>query len=147
MAVTRFFLERREAAPDLRRLFDWLDGEQVTGGSASECAPPMDVLETAETLEVVVDLPGVSADTLRIIYSSGVLVIAGQKIAKPCEHLQAAFHLAERSFGGFARIIRLTGAFDAGRARATLAGGELHVVLPRIEERRGQRIDIPVEAN
>jgi HSP20 family molecular chaperone IbpA len=56
----------------------------------------------------------------------------------------AAFHLAERGFGRFARAVRLAGAFDAGRARATLNAGELRVVLPRIDERRGSEIRIPI---
>ena len=42
------------------------------------------------------------------------------------------------------RAIRLTGAFDAGKATATLSAGELRVMLPRIEERRGGDIRIPV---
>ena len=42
------------------------------------------------------------------------------------------------------RAVRLTGAFDAGKATATLSAGELRVILPRIEERRGRDIRIPV---
>jgi hypothetical protein len=34
--------------------------------------------------------------------------------------------------------VRLSGAFDAGRARATLSAGELRIVLPKIHDRRGQ---------
>lgn len=64
-----------------------------------------------------------------------------------CEHRGAAFHLAERTFGRFARAIRLTGAFDAGASRATLTVGELRVVLPRIQERRGGEIRIAVQAD
>jgi HSP20 family molecular chaperone IbpA len=41
-------------------------------------------------------------------------------------------------------VLRLAGALDAGRAHATLTAGELHVVLPRIEERRGREVPIPV---
>jgi len=33
---------------------------------------------------------------------------------------------------------------DAGRARATLRKGELRVVFPRIEDRRGRQIRIPI---
>jgi HSP20 family molecular chaperone IbpA len=44
----------------------------------------------------------------------------------------------ERDFGRFARAVRLTGAFDVPRARATLREGELTVVLPKLLERRGR---------
>jgi HSP20 family molecular chaperone IbpA len=73
-----------------------------------------------------------------------VLVVAGEKLPSVCEHRDAGFHLAERSFGRFARAIEVEGAFDAGRAAATLTHGELRVVLPRIDERRGARVRIPI---
>jgi HSP20 family molecular chaperone IbpA len=43
--------------------------------------------------------------------------------------------------------VRLTGAFDAARAVATLRAGELRVTLPRIEERRGREHRIPVRTD
>jgi HSP20 family molecular chaperone IbpA len=55
--------------------------------------------------------------------------------------------VAERVFGRFGRAVRLTGAFDVGRAEATLRAGELRVSLPRIEERRGREHRIPVRAD
>jgi HSP20 family protein len=137
----------RRAGDDLRRIRNWLEGESLPGSGAVECSPAIDVFETAATVEVIADLAGVPADRIRIVFSEGVLVIAGQKLPCACEHRDAAFHLAERAFGRFARIVRLSGAIDAGRARATLKAGELHVVMPRIEERRGAEIRIPITAS
>jgi len=144
--VARIFLERRDLGEDARRLFDLLAGEQPAGGFAAECAPPVDVVETADTVEIVVDLPGVAVDDVRVVFGRGVVVVGGQKIPPGCEHREAAFHLAERAFGSFARAVRLNGAFDAGRATATLTAGELRIVLPRIEERRGRELRITVTA-
>jgi HSP20 family molecular chaperone IbpA len=81
-----------------------------------------------------------------VVFGRGVVAVGGRKLPPGCEHGDAAFHLAERAFGGFARAVRLNGAFDAGRATATLAAGELRIVLPRIEERRGRELRIPVTA-
>jgi HSP20 family protein len=136
----------RLTGDDLRRILNWLEGESLAGGGAVECRPSLDVFETATAVEVIADLAGVPADRIRVVFSEGVLVIAGQKLPCACEHGDAAFHLAERAFGRFARIVRLSGAIDAGRARATLTAGELHVVLPRIDERRGAEIRIPITA-
>jgi hypothetical protein len=41
--------------------------------------------------------------------------------------------------------VRISGAVDAGRAKATLGAGELRIELPRIADRRGGQIAIPVE--
>ena len=143
--MARIFLERRDLGEEARRLFDLLEREHAAG-MAGECVPPLDVIETDTTVEIVVDLPGVPAEDVQVVFGKGVIVIGGRKLPPGCEHGDAAFHLAERAFGGFARAVRLTGAFDAGRATATLAAGELRIVLPRIEERRGRELRIPVTA-
>jgi HSP20 family protein len=129
-----------ESDARFRRFLD----DDPAGGATGEYAPPMDVLETAESIEILLDVPGVPASGIRLLFSQGTLVIAGHKTPAVCPHREAAFHLAERSFGRFVRAVRLTGAIDAGRASATLSHGELRVVLPRIEERRGREIRIEI---
>ena len=137
-------LERRTNREDEARYRQWL--EDTSGpGAAGECTPPMDVVETSAGIELVLDLPGVSESALTIGFSQGTLYVAGRKSPGGCAHAQAAFHLAERTFGRFVRAVRLIGAFDAGKATATLSAGELRVTLPRIEERRGRDIKIPVK--
>jgi HSP20 family molecular chaperone IbpA len=41
--------------------------------------------------------------------------------------------------------VRLNVAVDANRARAIVTLGQLHVTLPRVEDRRGRVIPVPVE--
>lgn len=144
--MARIFLESRDMSDDARRVLQLVGGDFGGHGCAGECSPPLDVVETAGAIEVILDVPGVKADTIAVVYARNTLVVSGQKLPAACEHRAAAFHLAERSFGHFARAVRLTGAFDAGAARATLAQGELRIVLPRIEERRGGEIRIPIQA-
>ncbi len=131
----------------LREFFRRLDDDGENTVATGEASVPLDVVETATAIEVVVDLAGVSADDVKVLFVRNTLVISGSKLPGVCEEAEAAFHLAERTFGRFARAVRLAGAFDAGRADARLAIGELHVTLPRIEERRGNEIRIPVRAD
>ena len=130
---------------DLRRLFDRLDDGREAAGA--ECTPPLDVVETAEGILVMMDIAGVTPDSVKVLFVRNTLVIVGQKRPATCEARRAAFHLAERTFGRFARGVRLSGAFDAGRADATLNAGELRVRLPRIEERRTGELRIRVRAD
>ena len=143
--MPRIYLERREMNEELRRLVDLLETDGQAAGVAGECAPPFDVLESATAVEIVMDVPGVDRDTLQIVFARGMVLIAGIKRASLCSHADAAFHLAERAFGRFARGVRISGAVDAGRAKATLVAGELRIVLPRLDERRGAQIIIPIE--
>lgn len=104
----------------------------------------MDVVETSAGIEVLIDVPGVLRSQITIVFSQGTLIVAGRKLPTSCKHQKAAFHLAERDFGRFVRAVRLSGAFDGGQARASLAEGELRVVLPRLQERRGRDIRIEI---
>jgi HSP20 family protein len=144
--MPRIHLERRDMGEELRRLFDLLNHQAEGQDHAGECVPPIDVTESPDTIEITVDLPGVAADQVQLAIARGSVLIAGTKRPPSCSHPDATFHLAERAFGRFARVVRLAGAIDAGQARATLRGGELRVVIPRIEERRGTQIVITIES-
>jgi HSP20 family protein len=131
---------------DARHLLNEIGREMPGAGEVTaECRPPVDVLETAEALEVRMDLPGVTAGAVRVAIRRSTLLIAGAKAAGASD-TTSRFHLAERSYGRFARAVRLGGAFDPTRARATLRAGELRIVLPRLPERRGRVHLVPVDA-
>ena len=134
--MARVYVERRELPEDLQRLLE-------AGPAVVEYTPPIDVVETDTSIQILLDVPGVPAAQIDVVFSRNVLLIAGEKSPAPSDS-GAAFHVAERAFGRFARAIGLEGAFDAGKAVATLTHGELRVVLPRVQERRGSRIRIPV---
>lgn len=146
-SVPRPLLDRRDLLPgeeDLRRVFDQLYDTAGDESPDVTCTLPLDVLETAAAIEVVMDAPGLALADLSIVVVRHTLVISGRKSPGACTHAGVAFHLAERTFGRFVRGVRLTGAFDAGRADARLRDGVLRVTLPRIEERRGGRLRIAV---
>jgi HSP20 family protein len=146
------FPEVNELSDDVRRVFEELErlhGHSHVGRCPSGIhTPPVDVLETPETVEVLVDLPGVSPGEMRVLFKHSSLVVAGEKIGtEPCGPEGAAFHLVERGFGRFARVIRLNVAINASAARAVMANGELRISIPRLEERRGREIHVPVETS
>jgi len=137
--------EARELTDDVRQLFEDL-AEQLPHDQraySGECHPTLDVLETDEAVEVVVDVSGIPTTALRVLFRAGVLLIAGEK-APPRSAEDQTFHLVEREFGRFARAVRLHGAFDIPSARACLTDGELSIVLPKLIERRDQSHRIAV---
>jgi HSP20 family protein len=131
--------ESTDLADDIRELFEELSRTlpHTRRAYSGECHPSLDVLETDAAIEVVVDVAGIPAEALRIMFRAGVVIIAGEK-APVTATQQQQFHLVEREFGRFARAVRLNGAFDVQGARATLRNGELRIVLPKLADRRGQ---------
>jgi HSP20 family protein len=137
-----------ELAEDVQRLLEDLakrrpERRHVVAG---ECMPVVDVFETEKAVEIVLDLPGVAVEAIRILFKSGVLLIVGEK-ERPdlTKRGPASFHLVERDFGRFARAVRINAAIDGAQARARLANGELRIVLPRIAERRGAGRIVPID--
>src|SRR5215207_8370247 len=137
-----------DLSEDVHRLLEDLakrrsDRRHVVAG---ECMPVVDVFETEKTVEIVLDLPGVSSEAVRVLFKAGVLLIVGEK-ERPdlTKRGPASFHLVERDFGRFARAVRINAAIDGSQVKARLRNGELRVVLPRITERRGAGVIIPIE--
>ena len=137
--------EARELSDDVRELFEDLAATlpHEQRAYSGECHPTLDVLETDAAVEVVVDVSGIPPAALRVLFRAGVLLVAGEK-APPRASDDQTFHLVEREFGRFARAVRLNGAFDVPRARASVDDGELTIVLPKLVERRDQSHRIPV---
>jgi len=114
---------------------------------SGECLPLLDVFETDRTIEIVLDVPGVTLEGCRVMVKNGVVLIVGEKERPEPAHGPASFHLVERDFGRFARAIRIHAAVDASKTRARLKDGELRIILPKVQERRGREIMVTVDTD
>src|SRR6266550_7611471 len=137
--------EVSDLAEEVREIFDELAAALRPDQRAhsGECHPAVDVYETDAAVEIVMDVSGISADAVRVVFRAGVVLIAGEK-APPMAREPQTFHLVEREFGRFARAVRVSGAFDVQAARATMRDGELTVLLPKRADRRGTTHRIPI---
>jgi HSP20 family protein len=131
-------------APEARQVFLELGRAFGSESLAGECAPPLDVYETDDTLEITADLAGVDAAAVRVIGKGDGVLIAGEKAPRRAR-VESSFHLVERGYGRFARVVRLGRACDTAHAQATLAAGELRVSIPKIGDRRGRAVPIAVK--
>jgi HSP20 family protein len=128
---------------EVRRVFHELGRVFGSESLAGECVPPVDVFETDDSLEIAVDLPGVDPAAVRVLGKGDSILVAGEKAARRVRG-ESSFHLVERGYGRFARVVRLARACDTSQARARLADGELRVTVPKIGDRRGRAIPIAV---
>jgi HSP20 family protein len=134
-----------EFADEVRRVFFELGRVFGADSLASECAPAIDVYETDDTLEIAVDLPGVSPEAIRLVTKGDAILVAGEKAPRRVRG-ESSFHLVEREYGRFARVVRLARPCDTSKARARLSEGELRISVPKIADRRGKAIPIEVAA-
>ena len=109
--------------------------------------PAVDVCETADEICVRIELPGVSAGQIKVGLDSSKLRISGEK-KKRRPRLRILSHLcSERSYGRFNRVVPLRWTISVKDATAGLVNGLLTVRLPKIKERRGSEIKVPITEN
>jgi HSP20 family protein len=132
-----------EFAEDVQQIFRELGRAFGPESLIGECAPALDVYETDDKLEIAMDLPGVDAMAVRIVIRGSAVLIAGEKPARRGQG-DSSFHLVERGFGRFVRLVRLTTPCETAQARATLSNGELRVAVPKMADRRGQPIRVAI---
>jgi HSP20 family protein len=137
--------ESPELGEDLQGIFEELAArlDPEWRALSLQCHPALDVYEHDASIEVVMDAAGLQSDAVRVVYRAGLILVAGVKLPAPVQP-EPQFHLVEREFGRFHRSVRVSGAFDLPAATAVLQDGELTIVLPKRQERRGVARPIPV---
>jgi len=97
--------------------------------------PPVDILETAREVLVLVALPGVNADRVEVAIEGGDLVVAGTRVL-PAELRTAVIHRLELPQGRFARRVRLP-AGRYGDVRRSVVHGCLLITMQKSELSNG----------
>ncbi|MEW6376809.1 MAG: Hsp20/alpha crystallin family protein [Thermodesulfobacteriota bacterium] len=142
----RPFKELERMRREMDRLWDSFFEERPRrkGEEVSEWLPSLDVSETKNDVVVKADLPGIDPKDIDISLSEGVLTIKGEK-KQEREEKEENYHLIERSYGTFARTIRLPREVQSDKINASYKNGILRVTLPKSEEAKKKEIKIKVE--
>lgn len=98
----------------------------MSGGSADNIFPPVDVFFREGVMRIFADLPGVNSDDISIYIYEGYIVIEGVKVPKPAERGYSFLRL-ERFKSSFRRIFKLP--FTVLRYEASLSDGVLSIIL------------------
>jgi HSP20 family protein len=145
----------RELAPfkdfeRMRREMDRLWDSFFEGGlrrrteEAGEWLPSLDITETKNEVIVKAEVPGLDPKDIDISLSDGVLTIKGEKKQEK-EEKEADYHLIERSYGAFTRLVKLPKEVQSDKISASYKNGILKVTLPKSEEAKKKEVKIKVE--
>lgn len=120
----------------MQQLFSWDEG-----GDEFLFAPPADVVQSDESYEVSLDLPGMKPEEVAIEWKDGQLWISGQR-SRAHEEKGKTFHRVERHYGQFRRVLPLGADIDADKIEAKYHDGVLQITVPRTAESRAKRIEV-----
>lgn len=135
---------------EVDRVFQHFGGGFPVPGLATEegfpfgrFVPKVDITETEGQLEVTAELPGVPEDAIEVTLTDNVLSIRGEKKSES-KNEKKDYHVVERSYGMFQRMIPLP--FDPGKAEpeATFRDGVLRITIPKPPEaaEKKRRVEI-----
>jgi HSP20 family protein len=113
--------------------------------AAGAWAPPVDLCETDDAINVRVELPGVTAEQVKIGLTNERLRICGEKKRRTPRNRIISYLCSERMYGRFSRVVPLRWTISVREAKATLTNGVLVIRLPKIPDRRGVEFSILVK--
>lgn len=137
-------LEAARIQSEINRLFDNLLDLDTAGKESGSWIPMADIVETEDALLVTVELPGVAPGELAATTHGGDLILKGEK-PKPAADAPARYHVAERAYGPFRRVIHLGVPVNTHKAEALMADGFLRIRFPKVPNRRGEEVAIAVK--
>jgi HSP20 family protein len=108
------------------------------------CTPNVDICETAGAVILRIELPGVRSSDILLTIQDGILRVRGAKREAASTGKLMCYYCLERRYGTFDRTVPIHWVVDARKARATLEMGVLTVRLPKLEDRRGELVQIPI---
>lgn len=122
------------------RLFDQL-GAGWSNLTDFNVTPRMDVRDTADGLEITIEVPGVAQDDLKVTIEDNVLTVSGEKKSET-EKTEKDYRVSERVYGAFSRSVSLPSSVDADKVAATMDNGVLKLVAPKNGKAEAKTISI-----
>jgi HSP20 family protein len=126
---------------DLRSVEDEFDRLAGRAYSRDTWVPALDVRESEDRWEVTLDLPGLEPGDVSVTFEDGMLSITGKREFSK-EDQGDTWHRIERSFGTFARSLRLPQTADTEKIEASFDKGVLTVSVPKTEQAKPRTIEV-----
>lgn len=103
----------------------------------------LDIGETKEAVEISTELPGVDEADVKVSVEGQSVVISGEKKSES-EKKDREWHVVERSYGSFRRVVPLAFKPNADTIKATFEKGVLRVTVAKPAEMVAKKVEIPI---
>ena len=135
------FGEVRRLQEEMNRLLNASFDTEGTDLGPASWNPAVDIEETADSLRVSAELPGVKQEDIHVEFENGLLSIHGERKREE-ETKGRSYHRLERSFGSFTRTFRLPASVDSEKISARFEDGVLKLEMPKREGAKARKIEV-----
>ena len=102
--------------------------------------PVTDIFETEQALTVVLEMPGVSKESVEVGVENDVITITGRINSSKYEGLQPLY--TEYNIGNYSRSFQISSKIEQEGIKAELKDGVMTLVLPKAEKAMPRRISV-----
>jgi HSP20 family protein len=134
---------------EIDRLFDeFAHGFGPVGALGSQMfpniVPRLDVTESDKEIEIAAELPGLERKDVEISLENDLLTIRGEKKTEVDQNdkKNKNYHLTERSYGVFYRVLQLPAGIDPSTVKATMSKGVLKITIPKPARSEAKKIEV-----
>jgi HSP20 family protein len=103
--------------------------------------PAVDIYESPEAVELMVDLPGVDKKDIRVSVEDNLLTVSGERKLAHADKREG-YHRVECNYGTFTRSFTIPANIDTNKINAEYKDGVLHLTLPKKPEAQPKQIKI-----
>jgi HSP20 family protein len=106
--------------------------------------PSVEVTEAESSIDVTVELPGITKDDVEVDLENNVLTIRGEKKQEKeeKEEKEKEHYVFERYYGSFQRSFSLPAPVDKSKVKAEFRNGVLKIHLEKSVQAKGKKITI-----
>ena len=116
---------------------------QAASGLSAAWVPPVDILEQADGIRIIAEIPGVNPSDVKISVEDNVLTLQGAK-QQVAEEQTERVHRYERTYGAFERSFTLPPTVDTSNIKAAYENGVLTITMPKVEKAKPRQIQVEV---
>jgi HSP20 family molecular chaperone IbpA len=120
---------------------------EVTELTQARLFPAVNVTENPTNFTITAELPGLTANDVRVDFTDGILTIQGDKTQERTEKEDGMkYHIWERRSGSFQRSFPFPGGVAEDKITADFKDGVLTIQLPKAAEEQAKRHSIKINA-
>jgi len=140
MTLVKWKPQNRNMLTEFDRM--WSDFFGTTYNPEScDWSPRVDIVETDKNFELMVEVPGLDRNDIRLKVDDQVLIMSGERKSEE-EKEGRSYRRVERTYGKFERRFRLPSEADLDKIEATYKNGVLTVSVPKSEKVAGREIQV-----
>ena len=124
---------------------DYFRTESLMSRTRESWYPSVDIEENDDDYIVLLELPGMKKEDVKISFHDDILTVSGEKKVENAEKNNGNYHYFERRFGKFERSFRINSDIISEKIEATMKDGVLTISLPKAEISKPKQIEVKVK--